>query len=177
MRKFARNMVEIDLDPVIDEALLALPFIRPEAETWFRSHMTGFVYPRGIREAGTRITPQERVDLGLEKWAGDQHLSWEIWNALTEKARANPAKNFDDLCDRIVCNACRIADRLKDNEFLREGIFFVRARFFADHRFPCDVAKATDGAIWSEIPEVPFASCRNRVCGCNWRLLSKRDFE
>jgi hypothetical protein len=175
MRKLVQSGAEIDLDPVIDEGLAALPFIRPEAIETFRDHFIGKGTLKGGRLGGTRITPNERVELGLEKWAGDQHISWEVWNALTDEARRNPAGNFDDLCNRIIRNSWRIADRQKDNAFLKSGWPFVFARFMADHRDPCHVAKVTDRAMWKEIPEIPFGSCAKRVCGCTWRLLTERD--
>lgn len=175
MRRYKRSGVEIDLDPIIDEALRALPYIRPEAEEWFRNVANGDFYARGLREGGTRIEPNHRVELGLEKWAGDQHISWEVWNALTDEARRNPARNFDLLCDRISCNAKRAVERPKDNKFLKDGDFFCAARFQADHRDPCEVAKATDRAMWKEIPEIPFGSCTKPVCGCSWRLLTERE--
>lgn len=174
MRKFVWCNVEIDLDPHIDEGLAALPFIRKEAEGWFRDLMSADIDPREFRRGGIRITPAERVELGLDKWAGDGHISWEIWNALTDAARRDPARHFDELCDRIIGNARRYAKRQPDNALLKEGWLFVGARFLADLRDPCEVARATDGAIWTEIPEIPFGSCAKPVCGCHWTLLTER---
>jgi hypothetical protein len=174
MRSFICCMVEIDLDPIIHEALGKMPFIRAECYEWFADLITEDPnYPRGMREKGTRITPQQRVELGLEKW-GD-HLNWEIWNALTDEAKANAAQNFDALCNRISANAHAAADQKSGNEFLEKADFFTSARFEKDVVDPCQAAIDFDRTIKTRVSQTPLKGCDRKVCGCRWRLLPRNE--
>jgi hypothetical protein len=149
------------------EAISRFGLIKPEAAEWLATALAPFVnrsQGRDVRESGTRLTKDERLQLGLDRW-GD-HLSWEVWNALTEKGRRNPASAFDESCSWAVKT---VRDgRFRERTARVQGLF-VGFRITTIPGRSCEAAENLAGAVQPDQPAFPLPGCTNIRCSCSSR--------
>lgn len=165
----------IPLEPLVAEAVDRLGYVRPDRKEWLTERLAGGgaqASGRWIREQGQRMTPDERAALGMDRWEGG-HISYEVWDALTERGRSNPQRSFDATCSRAIRNGWLMAECARDNLFLKEGDFFVMASF-KPAQPTCAAGSRLIGQIVTALPTFPLPDCDIEICECRWELLTER---
>lgn len=168
---------EVDLVPFVEEAVRHLGYVEPGSVRWLAGEIAvhgNRNNGRSIREAGTRLTKEERLARGVS--AVGEPLSAEVWNALTERGRRDPVLRFDNTCRRALKGARDVLQRERDFRVLRQPhSIFVGAKFSGAVTDRCDAAAALDGIVFPEPPVLPLKGCDREACGCCWRLITKRE--
>ena len=166
-----------ELYPFVEESIARFGYVRAEAAEWLTANLAVAFnrnLGRTIRESGTRITPDERVAMGLQARPVDGHLSYEVWENLTESGRTNPVHCFDSTCARATKRLRTTAQAERHNK-ISEFFAGVKFRAFDSIYSPCACAIRLDGLIISVPPILPLATCNQEKCGCSWLAVTHRE--
>lgn len=161
---------DIEIDPFVREAVETLGYFRYEAiddviDMYERTRRSGL---RAIFwERTEEISDDEKAAIG---WPIRASMPRRLWDALSDKGRADPARATIATGHRIRFALYRERDRIGDAIMLP---LCSRAQLFGVGELTCDQARPFDKMIVASDRRftLPLETCDREWCACNWVLL------
>lgn len=150
-------LVEMELRPFVEEAVIALGYFAPSIAEWMIVKM---------KAAEARGADLERVI--DDDWR--EHL--------TPKGKECPLHAVTTTYRRARRAARDHAQRARTMPLLtRDPPIFPAVVFSEAIQDPCAAAHAIDRSLHRLPPALPLPGCDREVCGCSWRAVSKPELE